>query len=117
MADYSMTMLVCADVARARDFYRDVVQLPLTTDAAPHWVDFDLGGAARLGLHPSAEHMPVSPGSMSLGFRVPDVDAFVARARGLGARVVQEPHQQDFGRLAILADPDGYAVQVATITS
>jgi len=29
-------------------------------------------------------------------------------------RILQEPHDESFGRLAVIADPDGYAVQVAT---
>ena len=114
MATFSMTMLVCDDVARSRDFYRDVMGLPVAIDAAPHWVDFDLGGGLKLGLHPKADHMPVAPGSMSVGFQVDDVDALIAKLQSDGVKVCQEPQDQDFGRLAIIADPDGYTVQVVT---
>jgi predicted enzyme related to lactoylglutathione lyase len=112
MATFAMAMLVCGDLARSRAFYRDQLSLPLGTDAVPHWVDFDLGGGGRLGLHPSAPHMPVAPGSASLGFHVDDVDALVERLRADGVPIVSEPHDQDFGRLAVISDPDGYAVQV-----
>ena len=113
MVKFSMAMLVCEDVARSRDFYRDVFGLRVTIDS-PEWVDLDLGGGARLGLHPTGEHLSVDPGSCQLGFTVEDVDAFVRDAQAKGATVYMEPFDEDFGRLALLGDPDGYTVQVYT---
>src|SRR5271165_5384133 len=78
MATYRMTMLVCADLARSRDFYRDVIGLKVGIDEPPHWVDFPLGGGIELGLHPVSDEMSLQPGSMSLGFAVDDVDAAIA---------------------------------------
>jgi predicted enzyme related to lactoylglutathione lyase len=109
-----MTMLVTKDVVRARDFYRDVFGLKVGNDFAPHWVDFELGSGMQLGLHPAGEGMDVEPGSMSIGFSVDDVDAFVAEVAAKGVPVRREPRDENFGRLALLADPDGYTVQVFT---
>ena len=91
-----------------------VMGLPVTTDQAPHWIDLDLGDGRRLGLHPEGGGLKVQPGSLQLGFKVPNVDRFVTDARLMGARVLQEPFDEAFGRLAILSDPDGYAIQVFT---
>jgi catechol 2,3-dioxygenase-like lactoylglutathione lyase family enzyme len=107
-------MLVCADLDRSRRFYQTVLNLKVGTDAAPHWVDFALGNGTLLGLHPAGANLPVRPGSLQLGFYVDDVDRFVTDARTLGATILQEPHDEGFGRLAVIADPDGYPIQIAT---
>jgi predicted enzyme related to lactoylglutathione lyase len=114
MATFALTMLVSKDLARSRDFYRDVVGLRLGADMPPHWVDFDLGSGALLGIHPETDELRVQPGSNSNGFAVDDVDAFVAGAEAHGVRVIKEPADESFGRLAVILDPDGYTVQVYT---
>jgi predicted enzyme related to lactoylglutathione lyase len=114
LARFTLTMLVSKDLARSRDFYRDVFGLKLGTDAPPHWVDFDLGNGVMFGLHPETDDLTVQPGSGSNGFVVDDVDGFVAGVKAHGIPVVSEPRDEPFGRLAILLDPDGYTVQVYT---
>jgi predicted enzyme related to lactoylglutathione lyase len=112
---FALAMVVCSDVGRSRNFYRDVVGLKVRTDAAPHWVDFDLGGGHSLGLHPVGNGLAVHASSIQLGFYVPDVDAFVYDAATLGANVLQEPYDEAMvGRMAVIADPDGYPVQIAS---
>ena len=109
-----MAMLVCSNLGRSRDFYRNVLLLKLNHDAAPHWVDFELESGQRLSLHPATESLPVRPGSLQLAFSVDNVDAFVADARLQGARILQEPYDAAEGRFAVVADPDGYAVQIGS---
>ena len=75
----------------------------------------ELDGGGRLGIHPASESLRVQPGSLQLAFAVDDVDRFVTDARTVGVRILQEPHDENFGRIAVVADPDGYAVQVATM--
>jgi predicted enzyme related to lactoylglutathione lyase len=58
--------------------------------------------------------LTVKPGSLQLGFSVDDVDKFITDARTAGVTILQEPHDESFGRIAVIADPDGYPVQVAT---
>ena len=114
VSEFSMLMALCRDLEKSRDFYRNVMGLTITTDQVPHWVDFDLGDGRRLGLHPEGAGRKVTPGTLQLGFVVPNVDKFITDARAMGARILQEPFDAPFGRIAILADPDGYAVQVFT---
>lgn len=83
MAKFSVVMLVCADLSRSRDFYRDV--------------------------------RAVRPGSLQLGFVVADVDEFVAGCDTRNIPVFQDPYDEPFGRIAIVGDPDGYPLQVATL--
>lgn len=109
-------MLVCADLARSRDFYRDVLGLKVRADKTPHWVEFDLENGAALVLHPKTELVAVRPGSLQLGFTVEDVDRFAADCAGFGVPVFQDPYDEAFGRIAIIGDPDGYPVQIMSST-
>lgn len=114
VAKFAMAMIVSTDLERAKTFYRTILGLQIVTDAAPHWIDFALGDGGRLGIHPASESLRVQPGSLQLAFTVDDVDRFVTDARTAGVRILQDPHDASWGRFAVIADPDGYAVQVAT---
>jgi predicted enzyme related to lactoylglutathione lyase len=114
LSDFSMLMVLCRDLALSRDFYRNVMGLRVLTDQVPHWVDFDLGEGKKLGLHPEGAGRKVTPGTLQLGFAVANVDKFITDARVMGARILQDPFDAPFGRIAVLSDPDGYAVQVFT---
>ena len=114
MAKFWVAMLVCADLKRSRDFYRDVLGLKVRNDSEPHWVDLDLGGGATLGLHPKSELLSVRPGSLQLAFTVENVDTFVADCALLGVPIFQDPYDESFGRIAIISDPDGYPIQIVT---
>jgi lactoylglutathione lyase len=116
MAKFSIVMLVCSDLARSRDFYRDVLGLRVLQDLPKRPVRFELGADAVLSLHRKSDVLAVRPGSLQLGFVVKDVDEFVARCAARGVPVFQDPYDESFGRIAIVGDPDGYPVQVATLT-
>ena len=105
-------MLVCADLERSRDFYRNVLGLKLKSDRAPHWIEFELDGGATLVLHPKTEIVAVRPGSLQLGFRVDNVDRFAADCAAFNVPVFQDPYDEPFGRIAIIGDPDGYPIQI-----
>jgi len=105
-------MLVCGQLARSRDFYRDVLGLKLKTDQSPNWVEFDLGEGGALVLHPKSELVAVRPGSLQLGFTVENVDRFVADCATFKVPVFQDPYDEAFGRVAVIGDPDGYPIQV-----
>ena len=107
-----MAMLACGDLRKSKTFYRDILGLLLIKDAAPHWVEFELGNGHRLGLHPASETLAVVPGSLHLTFTVPNVDLLVSDARMAGIKIFQEPFSDTVGRIAVISDPDGYPVQV-----
>lgn len=112
MTKFWVAMLVCANLERSRDFYRDVLGLKLKTDQTPNWVEFELGNGAMLVLHPKTDLVAVRPGSLQLGFTVDNVDRFVADCAGFKVPVFQDPYDEPFGRIAIIGDPDGYPIQV-----
>jgi catechol 2,3-dioxygenase-like lactoylglutathione lyase family enzyme len=116
MAKFSVVMLVCSDLARSRDFYRDVLGLPVLQDLPKRPVRFGLSDGAVLSLHRKSDLLAVRPGSLQLGFTVENVDEFVGACVARGHPVFQDPYDEPFGRIAIIGDPDGYPLQVATLT-
>jgi catechol 2,3-dioxygenase-like lactoylglutathione lyase family enzyme len=116
MAKFSVVMLVCSDLARSRDFYRDVLGLPVLQDLPKRPVRFSLADGAVLSLHRKSDVLAVRPGSLQLGFTVENVDEFVADCVARGVPVFQDPYDEPFGRVAIVGDPDGYPLQVATLS-
>ena len=114
MPKFSVAMLVCSDLSRSREFYQRVLGLKLLNDSAPHWVEFELAPGVTFGLHPRSELLAVRPGSLQLGFNVDNVDRFVADCASLHVPILQYPYDESFGRLAIIADPDGYPIQIGS---
>jgi predicted enzyme related to lactoylglutathione lyase len=117
VSKFSIVLLVCSDLARSRNFYRDVIGLAIKVDRIPHWVEFELSDGATLGLHPKSDVLAVRPGSLQLGFTVDNVDAFVGDCVKRGVPVFQDPYDESFGRIAVIGDPDGYPIQVGTLSA
>ena len=107
-------MLVCSDLAKSRAFYKDVMGLRVHADHMPQFVEFELSLGTLLGLHPKSDLLAVRPGSLQLGFSVPNVDKFVADCVALGVPVFQDPYDDPTGRVAVIGDPDGYPIQIGT---
>ena len=97
--------LYVRDLRRSLAFYRDVLGIPLEGDE--HWMEADLGGV-RFALHPAHEGSDeLSSGTISINFRVADVDgaAEAVRAAGFEAR---EQMREEYGTSYEVVDPDGY---------
>ncbi len=114
MTKFWVAMLVCADLERSRGFYRDVLGLKLKSGDEQQWAEFDLGNGATLVLHPKTELVAVRPGSLQLGFTVDNVDRFIADCAAFNVPVFQDPYDEPFGRIAVIGDPDGYPIQIAS---
>ena len=80
--------VVCADVSRARDFYRDALGLRHLFDAGPSLSFFDCGGT-RLMLGPAEGE---AAGTSLLYFFVSDIEARKRELVGNGVRFIDEPH-------------------------
>ncbi|HMI57635.1 MAG TPA: VOC family protein [Gemmatimonadaceae bacterium] len=80
--------IVCTDVARARDFYRDALGLEHLFDAGPT-LSFFQSGTTRLMLS-TAEGEPT--GTSVLYFFVPDIEATKKELVGKGVKFIDEPH-------------------------
>lgn len=117
-------ILSTSNLPRALGFYRDLLggevtyQFPAAGE--PQYVSLRLGGSS-LGL--SVEPRLTSgrpedvdaPVRFTLWAYVDDCDATAERLRAAGAPVLQEPADQPWGeRMAVVADPDGNRVIVAS---
>lgn len=103
---YSVAIFV-TDLERGLAFYREQLELPVVRQGS-FGAEFFTEGT-RLGVHPA-----VHPDARTLVGRqtgvtlqVPDLLAYCERLHELGVRFVAEPTQQDFGIMALVADPDG----------
>ena len=90
-------------------------------DASPNFVMFALGEQLMLGLWARHDVVPAAtpPGGAELCLTLPDRDAVqacLARWRGLGAAIVQEPTEMDFGYTFSAVDPDGHRLRVFSPT-
>jgi PhnB protein len=117
--------LICKEAARAIEFYvrafgaREDFRL-MQDDGRVGHAEL-LIGTARFSLADEFPEMncksPQAYGGspVNLHLYVADVDAFFARARDAGARVLGEPHDEFYGdRVCRLADPSGHVWMIAT---
>jgi uncharacterized protein len=105
--------VVSAEPERAQRFYAALFDWQV--DASPGMegyalIDTGAGeGAVGGGIGPS--HGPGDTG-VKIYVRVDDLDAYLTRAQELGGTPLMPPMDLpgDFGRIAVVADPDGNAV-------
>ena len=92
-----------ADMDKAVDFHRSVLGLILRF-ASPFWSEFDTGGTT-LALHAASDEHPA--GSVQLGFRSEDLDAFYAAREANGVAFTQAPTLVHGTRIARFRDCEG----------
>ena len=80
--------IVCADVGRARNFYRDALGVKHLFDAGPS-LSFFQSGTTRLMLSPAEGE---AAGTSVLYFFVADIDATKKELAGKGVKFIDEPH-------------------------
>ena len=105
--------LATTDVAAASDFYTTVFGWGLDETQSDDARAFTVGGEMVCGAHAAGEgEFP----AWSIWFAVPDCDASTAKAVELGATVLMPPNDMDFGRGAVVADPQGAVFGMAVVT-
>lgn len=112
-ARLNLVVLRVADVEQSARFYRT---LGLSFEKHAHG-----GGPVHLAsevdglvfeLYPATEGQPVSA-STRVGFAVSNLDELFASLAGIaGAKVVSPPKDSEWGRRAVVADPDGHRVEL-----
>lgn len=95
-------------MARALEFYRDILGIPLEGDE--HWAEATFPGGTRFALHALHENVgEPSSGTIHLDFEVADADDAAARLRDTGVEV-REKMRDEWGTAIEVVDPDGYLV-------
>lgn len=95
--------LATTDLAKAKAFYTTVFGWGLSEDTEQA-AAFTVDGNVVCGAHPAREgEFP----AWSVWFAVADCDATAAQASEFGGSVLMAPFDMDFGRAALIADPQG----------
>lgn len=110
-------ILLTPDMGRALWFYRDLLgfelQYQFPPEGEPGYVGLQLG-PSHLGIGFQAGATPAT-GRFAFWVYTDDCDAAVEHLRGHGVTVVDEPADQPWGeRMAIVEDPDGNRIHVAS---
>jgi lactoylglutathione lyase len=112
----SVVYLYVRDLDRSLRFYRDLLGIPLETDAHdPDWAEAQLPGGVRFALHQTgpASAAPQTPGTIVVDFATSDLDAAMERLRAAGVRLGRVMHE-DWGSACEVFDPDGYRIDLFT---
>ncbi len=109
----NLVVLRVADIDRAAAFY-GMIGLEFTRHAhgsGPVHCSCDADGFV-FELYPSSPEQQVST-STRIGFEVVDVDQAVTRLVGFeSARLIAAAKDSEWGRRAVVADPDGHRVEL-----
>jgi len=113
-----MIILYVGDVARSAAFYSQILEAA-PRDQSPNFAMFGLNEGLALGLWQRDDVEPkvgaAAPAQNELALIRPDaasVDATCQRWRELGAVIVQDPTDMDFGHTFTAKDPDGHRLRV-----
>jgi len=98
-----------ADMDAAVRFHTTQLGLKLRFQS-PQWTEFETG-QTTLALHQASPENPA--GTCQLGFRVEDMDAFIAERRSQGVTIVSAPTVLHGQRIAKLRDQDGTEFSVS----
>ncbi|HEU4801041.1 MAG TPA: VOC family protein [Gemmatimonadales bacterium] len=95
------------DIARAVNFYRDILRLPLVRQGA-FGAEF-LEERPHLSVHPAVhpDAKKLVGRDTGLTFHVPDLLHFCGELHEKGVHFITEPTRQSWGVMAMITDPDG----------
>jgi catechol 2,3-dioxygenase-like lactoylglutathione lyase family enzyme len=113
-------VLLCADLERAKRFYRDVLEFQLYSDSK-EWVRFKVG-TTFITLRPRGRWLswtdgpiPATSAALQLAFQVPldQVDPCHAELLKKGVEIIDPPRDHAFGhRTLFFRDPDQNVIEI-----
>jgi lactoylglutathione lyase len=112
-AHLNLVVLRVSDLERSVAFYR-LLELEFVKHAhgsGPLHYASEVDGVV-FELYPSSSEQPVCA-STRIGFEVANIDEVAAKLGAAGAKVVSPPKDSEWGRRAVIADPDGHRVELA----
>lgn len=114
----NLFLIYVTDVERATDFYRDLFELEPKM-VTPRYVPFEVAPGVLFALwNGRSEQLTAqTPRTSEVGLMVPratsSVDDVYAAWTQKHVTVVEEPHDEVFGRTFMIADPDGNLIRVS----
>ncbi|CAM5235067.1 VOC family protein [Streptomyces sp. NPDC005930] len=120
MSAPNLFLVYVNDVERATAFYSDLFDIkPVIT--TPRYVPFEVAPGVLFAVWSGRTDQvaPGTPRTSEVGLMVPGsaaaVDAVHAEWAAKGVTVVEEPHDEVFGRTFVVADPDGNLIRVSPV--
>jgi predicted enzyme related to lactoylglutathione lyase len=116
----NLFLVYVTDIARATSFYSDLFEIePVMT--TPRYVPFEVAPGVLFALWNGRgdQVSPQTPRSFEVGLMVSRstaaIDDVYAAWKAKGVTVVEEPHDDVFGRTFVITDPDGNLIRVSPV--
>ena len=119
MNTFSHVIVFVSDMEKSIAFYRDVLGFPVKHQSHK-WTEFGTG-ETTLALHLADtadhahphSHATMPAGHCHIGLTVANLNDFHVAMVGKGVKCIQSPKKEDFGSLAVYADPDEMPISVS----
>ncbi|QHK22528.1 glyoxalase (plasmid) [Pseudarthrobacter psychrotolerans] len=120
MAAPNLFLIYVTDVARSTAFYSDLFEMEPVA-VTPRYVPFEVAPGVLFALWSGRGDtvMAASPRASEVGLMLSGskaaVDDRYADWTAKGVTVIEEPHEDVFGRTFVIADPDGNLIRVSPV--
>ena len=113
----AFTMYPVTDMARARRFYEEVLQMKTGSNYEERWVEYDLAGGGCLALTTMAEGVaPSANAGGSIAFEVSDIEKMVNDLKQKNVRFKLDLFETPVCKMAVAIDSEGNAFTLHQIT-
>lgn len=102
-------ILLVSDMERSIDFYQNILELELK-NRSKDWTEFIKNGTV-LALHPT-KFKNLRKDGIYVGFRVGNLEKVCNKLKAKNVRFVQDIGKDEFGKHAVIQDPDGYLISI-----
>ena len=110
-------ILLVSDMRRTIDFYKNTLGLTLK-NKSKDWTEF-LKDDTVLALHLGSKKLRPKSKKPKIGvlvaFKVGSMDEVYKTLKHKRVRFMKEPKEEDFGKHAIILDPDGYMISIVEL--
>ena len=116
----NLFIVYVTDIERATNFYRDLFEIEPVM-ITPRYVPFEVAPGVVFALSDRGGEQTglKTPPSFMVGLMVPRTEAAVddvfAAWTAKGVTVVEEPHDEVYGRAFVITDPDGNPICVTPV--
>ncbi|WP_024794145.1 VOC family protein [Tomitella biformata] len=120
MSAPNLFLVYVTDIERSTTFYQDLFNIEPVM-LTPRYVPFEVAPGVLFALWSGRPENAArtTPRTSEVGLMVPGsaaaVDAVHATWTAQGVTVIEEPHDEVFGRTFVVADPDGNLIRVSPV--
>ena len=114
--EIAFTGYCVTDMKRAKEFYEGVLGLTLSRsfgDGDPfEWAEYDIGPSTLALIKGGGDEWKPSPDGTAAALEVDDFDAYVAKIKSSGVKVIFDVYESPICWMITVADPDGNRIAV-----